>query len=131
MAGEIIFGNINCLHFIQIPSKQLRKTQEPRYHNSTFIFTADIMFGSLCQMRIFSRQNVKKQIEETPSAGINDILNGQGFAMHHRAIFRCVRVVLAMQKDWMLYSFLFNKLTSYCKNNNGCKMESAVLKIYH
>ena len=42
---EIIFGNVNRpLHFIQIPSKRLKKDTGTQVNNSTFIFIADKVF---------------------------------------------------------------------------------------
>ena len=54
-ADEIIFGNVNRLRFIQIPSKQLKTKQDYRYITVNYFFTADIMFG-------FSMANIKVQL---------------------------------------------------------------------
>ena len=45
VTDKIIFGSVSCLHFIQIPSKQLKKTQEHR-KITAFIFTAGRVFAS-------------------------------------------------------------------------------------
>ena len=37
-ADEIIFSDVNCLCFIQIPSKQLKKTQEHRQITDVHLF---------------------------------------------------------------------------------------------
>ena len=49
-AGEIIFGNVNRLRFIQIPSKRLKKDTGTQVYKSTLICIAGKVFGFLVEL---------------------------------------------------------------------------------